>query len=85
MYFYHVFPHYLYFDCSSLGSSLCGIFQTRILGELPFPTPGDCPYPGIKPVSFVSPTLAGRFFTASATWEAQLYYSYALRTGGSYI
>ena len=27
---------------------------------LPFPFPGDLPYPGIKPVS---PTLAGGFFT----------------------
>ena len=30
---------------------------------LPFPTPGDLPNPGIKPVSPVSPALAGRFFT----------------------
>ena len=28
--------------------------------ELPFPTPGDFPHPGIKPVS---PELADRFFT----------------------
>ena len=28
---------------------------------LPFPSPGDLPNPGIKPVS---PALAGRFFTA---------------------
>ena len=28
---------------------------------LPFPSPGDFPYPGIKPVS---PALAGRCFTA---------------------
>ena len=30
---------------------------------LPFPTPGDLPNPGIKPMSSVSPTLSGRFFT----------------------
>ena len=29
------------------------------------------PYPGIKPTSLMSPVLAGRFFTTSATWEAQ--------------
>ena len=29
---------------------------------LPFPSPGDFPDPGIKPVSPVSPTVAGRFF-----------------------
>ena len=38
---------------------------------LPFPSPGDLPYPGIEPVS---PALAGRFFTTeppgkpSSTW-----------------
>ena len=31
--------------------------------QLPFPTPGNLPNPGIKPVSPVSSTLAGRFFT----------------------
>ena len=34
---------------------------------LPFPTPGDLPDPGIESVSLVSPTLAGRFITTSAT------------------
>ena len=34
---------------------------------LPFPTRGDLPDPGIESVSLVSPTLAGRFFTTSAT------------------
>ena len=28
----------------------------------------DLPDPGIKPTSFTSPVLAGRFFTTSATW-----------------
>ena len=37
---------------------------------LPFPPPGDPPNPGIKPVSPVSPALADKFFTTSATWEA---------------
>ena len=36
---------------------------------LPFPTPRDLPDPGIKPLSPAFPALAGRFFTASATWE----------------
>ena len=30
----------------------------------PFPTPGDLPDPGIEPMSLVSPTIAGGFFTA---------------------
>ncbi|CAI9175408.1 unnamed protein product [Rangifer tarandus platyrhynchus] len=36
--------------------------------ELPFPTPGDLPNPGIK---CMPPALAGRFFTTSATWKTQ--------------
>ena len=28
-----------------------------------FPSPGDLPEPGMEPVSFTSPALAGRFFT----------------------
>ena len=34
---------------------------------LPFPSPGDLPNTGIELVAFVSPALAGRFFTTSAT------------------
>ena len=33
---------------------------------------GALPDPGIKPESLTSPTLAGRFFTTSTIWEAQL-------------
>ena len=34
---------------------------------LPFPSPGDLPYPGTEPVS---PALAGKFFTTEPTREA---------------
>ena len=51
-------------------SPLSSIFQARILEWLPLPTPGDLPNPGIEPTSLASPALAGRFFTASPTWEA---------------
>ena len=34
---------------------------------LPWPPPGDLPDPGIE---LLSPALAGRLFTPSATWEA---------------
>ena len=37
-----------------------------------FPSPGDLPDPGMKPVSLTSLALAGGFFTTSATWEAPL-------------
>ena len=32
---------------------------------LPFPIPEDLPNPGIKPMSLVSPALAGRFFATA--------------------
>ena len=38
--------------------------------RLPFPSPGDFPNPEIELMSPVSPTLAGEFFTTSATWKA---------------
>ena len=39
---------------------------------LSFPSPVDLPNPGIEPTSLMFPALAGRFFTTSATWEAQI-------------
>ena len=38
-------------DCSPLGSSVHGISQARILGGLPFPSPGNLPDPEIEPRS----------------------------------
>ena len=55
-------------DCSLPGSSVHWILQ--YLSGLPCPPPGDLPDPGIRPMSFTAPALAGRFFTTSATWEA---------------
>ena len=37
--------------------------------RVPFPTQGDLPHPGIKPLS-VSPALADEFFATSTSWEA---------------
>ena len=48
-----------------------GLSRQDYWSRLPFPTPGDLPDPGIKPVSLESPALAGRFFSISATWEAR--------------
>jgi len=53
------------------GFSLYGIPQARILEWVAILSPGDLPNPGIKPTSLMSPALAGRFFTTSATWGAQ--------------
>ena len=36
------------------------LYQQEYWGDLPFPTPGNLPDPGIEPVS---PALAGGFFT----------------------
>ena len=42
-------------------------FKQEHWSGVPFPTSGDLPDPEIEPTSLV---LAGRFFTATATWEA---------------
>ena len=44
---------------------------------LPFPTPGDLANPGIELVFLLSPALSDRFFTTSATWEAQREYQFS--------
>ena len=46
-----------------------GFSRQEYWSGLPCPLPGDLPNPGIKPVSLMSPALAGEFFTTSATWE----------------
>ena len=48
-------------DCSPQGSSVRGVFQTRILVAISFSRWSF--HPGIEPVSLASPALAGRFFT----------------------
>ena len=40
-----------------------GFSRQECWSVLPFPFPGDLPNPGIKPMSHVSPTLAGGFFS----------------------
>ena len=46
-----------------------GFFRQEYWSGLPFPSPGELPYPGIKPMFLLSPALAGSFFTTSTTWE----------------
>ena len=50
-----------------------GFSRQEYWSGLPCLAPGDLPNPGIKPGLLTSPTLAGRFFTTSITWEALLY------------
>ena len=47
-------------DCTCPGPLSMGFSRQEYWSELPFPTPGDRPYPGIKPMT---PALAGGFFT----------------------
>ena len=49
-----------------------GFPRQEFWSGMPFPHPGDLPNPGIKPVSPMSPALAGGFFITSTTWEAWL-------------
>ena len=48
-----------------------GFSRQEYWSGLPCPPPRDLPNLGIEPLSLMSPALAGRFFTTSATWEAQ--------------
>ena len=57
-------------DYSLPGSSVHAILQARILECVVMPSSGDLPNPGIEPTPLMSPALAGRFFTTSATREA---------------
>ena len=56
-------------NCSPPGSSVHGVFQARILEWLPFPFPGDLPYPGVEPTS---PTLVGKFCTTEPPGKSKI-------------
>ena len=57
-------------DCSPHVPLSMGFPRQEYWNELPFPSSGDLPDPGIEPGSLVTPALAGRLSTACATWEA---------------
>ena len=63
-------------DCSPPGSSVHGIPQARILEWVAVSFSRGSSWPRDWPTSLVSPTLAGRFFTTSTTWEIH-YYTYS--------
>ena len=48
-----------------------GFSKQEYWSGLPCLPPGDLPDLRIEPASLMSPALAGRFFTTSATWEAR--------------
>ena len=45
--------------------------KQKYWSELPFPSPGDLPDPGIKPTSLASPALAGELLTTVPPEEAE--------------
>ena len=49
-----------------------GFSRQEYWSRMPFPSPGDLPNTGIKPVSLVSPALAGRFFTTKPLGKSEL-------------
>ena len=67
------------FGCVRLSSTLWTVAQPAPVSMgfsiqdhwngLLCPSPGDLPYPGIKPVSLMSPALAGKLLTTGTTWD----------------
>ena len=73
-------------DCSPPGLSVHGTLQARILGRVVMLFSRKSSWPRDQTHVTVSPASAGRFFTTSATWEAQfqvynivIQYFYALQ------
>ena len=56
-------------DFSLPGFSVHGVLQQEYWGPYCHP-PGNLPGPGIKPMSLMSPVLAGGLFTTGTTGEA---------------
>ena len=46
-----------------------GFSKQEYWSGLPFPSPGNLPDSGIKPVSLMSPALTGRYLITSTTWK----------------
>ena len=59
-------------DCSPPGSSVQGIFQARIREWVAMSSARGSSRPRDGTRVSMSPALAGRFFTTSATWETPL-------------
>jgi len=60
-------------DCSPQAPLSMGFSRQEYWRGLPGLPLGDLPDPGIKPISLMSPALAGGFFTTSTTWETPFY------------
>ena len=62
-------------DCSPPGSSVHGIFQTRMPEWVPFPTPGNLPDLGIEPTSPSLSALPGSFFPTAPPGKPPVFHS----------
>ena len=72
-------------DSSPPGSSVCGIFQARVLEWVALekiPSPRDLPDPGMEPMSPVSPALAGKFFTIEPPGKPSCSYIDSISSSG---
>ena len=54
-------------DCCPQAPLSMEFSRHKYWSGLPYLPPGDLPKPWIKPTCLMSPALAGKFFTASAT------------------
>ena len=61
-------------NCSLTGSCVCGILQARMLDSVAMPYSRGSSRPRGQIRIFMSPTLAGRFFTSRTTWKAPVYF-----------
>ena len=61
----HVCPFVAPWTVARQAPLSMGFSSQEYWSGLPFSSPGDGPDPGIKPVSPVSPALAGEFFTTA--------------------
>ena len=68
----HVYLWRIHFDIWQNQYNIVKLKKKKYWSNLPFPTPGDLPYPGIEAASFASLALAGGFFTTGTTWEANM-------------
>ena len=61
-----------------------GFSRQECWSGLPFPSPGDLPYPGIEPEFPAAPALAGGFFTTEPLGKtliivtANVYYAFCM-------
>ena len=66
--FNHVWLHVIPWTVAHKVSLSIGFSKQEYWSGFPFPSPGNLPDSGIKPVSLTSPALAGRYLITSTTW-----------------